>query len=64
MKAKKAPPNTPERGERCCLRGDRSKTGTLHKYDPDSQWATVDWDSDPPGPKLCHRFELLRVNGQ
>lgn len=56
----KPPSNTPERGERCCLRGRVHVTGTLKTYDPDSDWATVEWDEGMVAPKLVHRFELMR----
>lgn len=55
----KMPPNVPERGDRCHLRGRPQFAGTLKKYDPASQWATVEW-IDSKGPKICHRFELER----
>jgi hypothetical protein len=53
------PPNVPERGDRVQLRGRPQFVGTLRKYDPDSQWATVEWDEEG-GPETCHRFELER----
>lgn len=48
----------PERGDRVKLRG-RPNSGTLRKYDPASNWATVEWDVS--GPKFCHRLELERA---
>ncbi len=45
----------PERGERVRLRG-REPVGVLVRYDPESNWATVEWDAT--GPKICHRREL------
>lgn len=57
MKMKKAPPNTPERGQRVKRRGYEGYFGIMTKYDPETNWATVVWD-DNHGPKLCHRFEL------
>jgi hypothetical protein len=57
----KRPADTPERDERCCLRGDRSATGVLRKYDPDTEWATVEWDGGVTAPRLVHRFELMRA---
>lgn len=56
-KARKVPADTPDRGDRCRLRANAGIVGTLKKFDPDSNWATVEWDG-PPGPKLVHRFEL------
>lgn len=56
----KQPPNAPERGEAVRLRGKPEVTGTLKKYDPESQWATVDW-IDNKGPRVCHRFELEKA---
>jgi len=55
----KAPPNTPERGDRVRLRGKDFGEGVLKKFDPETNWSTVEWDED--GPKVCHRFELERV---
>lgn len=62
MKFQKAPPDLPERGERCCLRGSPSATGMLAKYDPASQWSTVEWDDGVNAPKVVHRFELRRAD--
>jgi hypothetical protein len=45
----------PERGERVKLRG-RKPTGVLVKYDPETNWATVEWDTT--GPRCCHRAKL------
>lgn len=56
----KAPPNVPDRGDRVIARGKPGREGILKKYDPESQWSTVDWD-DGAGPRTCHRFELMRV---
>lgn len=56
---KREPPNLPDRGDRCALRGNKNSIGTLLKFDPESEWATVDWDSE--GPKVCHRYELVKV---
>lgn len=64
MKTKKAPPNIPDRGDRCALRGNPSTTGTLRKYDPDTEWATVEWDAGIEGPTYCHRFELVTTPAQ
>jgi hypothetical protein len=58
---KKAPPNTPERGDRCRMRGRPGHVGRLIKYDPATNWATVVWDIGPSGPQTVHRFELERV---
>jgi hypothetical protein len=58
-KPKKPPPNIPERGDKCAMRRDPSVTGVLLKFDPESEWATVEWNGD--GPKICHRFELVKV---
>ena len=55
----KKPQNVPERGDRVQLRGRPQFAGMLKKYDPESNWATVEWDGDK-GPKTCHRFELER----
>lgn len=55
----RAPAKTPERGDRVRLRG-RGNTGVLRKYDPESNWAVVEWDTD--GPRFCHRFELERID--
>jgi hypothetical protein len=49
----------PERGDRVRLRG-RPNYGTLTKYNPDSDWATVEWENG--GPKICHRRELERID--
>ena len=57
----KLPKGTPERGERCCIRGRVHVTGTLVKYNPESNWATVEWDEGMTGPKLIHRFELMKL---
>lgn len=56
----RAPSSVPERGDRVKLRG-RPHVGILRKYDPESQWATVEWDC--LGPKVCHRYELEHFNG-
>jgi hypothetical protein len=56
---KKAPPNIPERGDLASLRGNPARFGVVSKYDPETNWATVEWD-DGGGPRLCHRFELER----
>lgn len=56
----KAPKDVPERNQRCCLRGKPHVTGVLDKYDPVTNWATVIWDEDGAGPKVVHRFELVR----
>lgn len=58
---KRGPTDIPERGERCGLRSSPSTTGVLAKYDPESNWATVQWDGPSYGPKLVHRFELIRL---
>lgn len=58
--SKKSPPNAPERGDRCVMRGNREQSGMLSKYDPETNWATVEWDADVSGPLMCHRFELER----
>lgn len=55
----KTPPNVPDRGDVCQLRGRPQFIGVLEKYDPASQWATVTW-SQGNGPRICHRFELER----
>jgi hypothetical protein len=58
---KKAPPNTPERGDRCKMRNPAHQdTGSVVKHDPDSDWVTVRWDNGDE--QLCHRFELVRVD--
>lgn len=63
MKPKKPPPNLPDRGDRCALRASPADTtGTLVKYDPDTQWSTVEWDEGVNGPKVVHRFELMRAD--
>ena len=59
-KKPKGPMNMPERGDRCAMRGDSTKTGVLQKYDPDSNWSTVLWDDGVRGPAVVHRFELAR----
>ncbi len=61
-KAKKPPSETPDRGERSRLRSDKTSTGTLRKYDPESEWATVEWDAGVAAPKTVHRFELVRIS--
>jgi hypothetical protein len=53
----KPPPNLPDRGQRCRLRG-RPAAGTLLKYDPESLWATVDWDAGVVAAKIVHLHEL------
>lgn len=53
------PPDTPERGDRCYMRKDKTITGTLTKYDPSNGWATVKWDN--VGPDVCHLHELKKV---
>lgn len=59
--ASKAPPNTPERGDRCHLRGRPLATGVLAKLDDETKWVTVQWDSHVDrAPKICHLFELER----
>ena len=57
----KAPPNLPERGDRCRLRSDATKTGVLHTYDPESNWTAVHWDQGVTAPRLVHRFELMKL---
>ena len=61
QKMKKSPPDTPEVGHRCCMRKDPAIGGFLRSYNSDNQWARVDWDEGVSGPKLVHRFELVRV---
>lgn len=56
-KAHKGPSDIPERGDRCRMRGKPRFVGTLLRYDPDNNWATVAWDNRD-GPTVCHRFEL------
>lgn len=60
---RRAPPNTPERGDLVKLRGRVGYKGILVKYDPETNWATVSWDFGH-GPKMCHRFELERHDGK
>ena len=48
----------PEREDRVKLRG-RESVGVLKKYDPETNWSTVDWENF--GPKICHRNELEKV---
>ena len=55
----KAPSNLPDRGDRVRQRG-RPREGTLIKYDPDTEWSTVEWD-DGEGPRVCHRYELEKT---
>jgi hypothetical protein len=58
----KAPPNVPERGDSVRLRGRMGRLGKLLKYDPESNWATVEWnEGSGPKPKMCHRFELEKA---
>ena len=62
IKTPQRPPvGTPERGERCQLRGNAAATGLLAKVN-DRDWALVDWDSGVVAPKLVHRFELIRIS--
>lgn len=56
---KKAPPNTPERGDRCRLRGRDGRVGRIVKLDRESNWCTVRWENDEQ--TICHRFELERI---
>jgi len=56
----KTPKNLPERGDRCKLRG-RDGYGVLQKYDPESEWATVNWDAGK-WPKMVHRYELQKTD--
>jgi hypothetical protein len=53
------PPNTPEVGDRCKLRG-REATGKLISIG-DRQWASVEWDTVKAGPRIVHLFELERI---
>jgi hypothetical protein len=55
------PKDTPDRGDRCFLRGNPNAVGVLLKYDPESNWCTVTWDEGVKGPITCHRFELRKL---
>lgn len=57
----KPPPNLPEVGDRCRMRADKTITGILMKYQPESNWSRVKWDEHVIAPKLVHRFELMKL---
>lgn len=63
MKPKKPPPDLPGTMEWCCLRGDTSKIGVVLRY-TENEWTDVAWATDPPGPRICHRYELKRMHDQ
>lgn len=58
---KKPPPDIPIRMQYCCLRADAQKWGVLIKFDPETEWATVEWLSPVKGPKFVHRYELRHM---
>lgn len=60
MKPKRPPPNTPRVGDRVRLRG-REPTGTLRGVNPENQWSRVEWDRNGEGPRLCHLYELEKI---
>ena len=55
----KKPPQLPEIGERCKLRG-RPLRGILRKVNDINKWAEVEWDIDARGPTVVHHWELER----
>lgn len=62
-KMKKPPPNTPDEGDRVCLRGNASATGLLSRVGQ-ADWSWVDWDPGVKAPRIIHRYELMRTSGQ
>ena len=58
----KAPPNTPERGDRVIERGKPDRRGWVVKHDPrpGKMWVTVKWD-DSTKQMLCHKHSLEKV---
>lgn len=59
MRNKKGPPDTPAIGDRVTLRGKGEK-GVLKNVNKSTNWSYVDWEES--GPKICHLFELERIN--
>lgn len=58
----KGPPNQPEKGDQCKLRG-RSRVGLVLKQDCDGgDTVTVLWH-DTGSKMLCHRYELEKIEG-
>lgn len=60
MKKAKGPPNLPERGDKCKMRG-RKNNGVLWTIDDDSLWSKVIWEFPPGGPTYCHLYELEKM---
>jgi len=63
-KPKKPPPDLPEVQDWCCMRSDPKMIGVLLRYSLETQWADVAWGSEPPGPRIVHRYELRRMEQQ
>ena len=59
----KAPPNTPEKGDRCIERGKPDRVGTMIKHDPrpGKHWVTVEWDNTTK-PMICHKHSLEKID--
>ena len=55
----KPPPNLPDRGDACRVRG-RDVEGVLEKMDVDGLWCTV--RLGPDRVKLFHLYELERIS--
>lgn len=56
----RAPQNLPAEGDRCRLRG-RQCTGTVGSVNA-RNWTLVVWDgSENEGPKICHLYELEKI---
>lgn len=62
-KSKKPPPNLPTVGDDVALRG-RKSFGRLEFINDENLWARVDWDPTIAAqcPKLCHLYELERID--
>ena len=56
----KVPPNLPEVGDRCKMRG-RNFAGILQKLNLEL-WAWVDWNGHEHGPSICHLYELEKID--
>ena len=58
----KAPLNLPTVGDYCKLRGKQS-CGKVVTINPKNNWAYIEWikEETPSAPKMCHLFELEKV---
>lgn len=58
----KAPPNLPAVNDKARLRGRPSLTGIVKFINAENHWARVTWDHEGHGPRLCHLYELEKID--